>query len=304
MLQTAESESSRTYSVAFQGEIGAYSQSSVYAFFGKNGVKRVIPLPTFSQVFNSLFTAEGEKGSDYAVVPIENSLAGSVGETLDLLLTRDVRIIGEVSIAIVHVLAIHEDTSIDQIRSVISHPQAIAQCKMYLESKDWQQVAVYDTAGAAKMIRDGNLKDTAAIASEVAAEIYGLKVVERHIEDDHSNRTRFIVIEAKTEKTEIGEDLRKSDEEKGRNTNNYKTSVLFLTAHKPGSLVGALSAFSTRGINLTKIESRPMKSRPWEYYFFVDFEGREEDLNCKDALDELKSKTIEVKILGSYKRGI
>ncbi|MDH2901731.1 MAG: prephenate dehydratase [archaeon] len=305
VLQTAERETSRTYSVAFQGEIGAYSQSSVYAFFGKDRVKRVIPLPTFSQVFNSLFSAQGEKGSDFAVVPIENSLAGSVGETLDLLLTRDVRIIGEVSIPIEHVLAIHEDTSIDQIRSVISHPQAIAQCKMYLDSKDWQQVAVYDTAGAAKMIRDGNLKDTAAIASEVAAEIYGLKVVERCIEDDHSNRTRFIVIEAKkTEKSVTGEDLRRSDEEKESNDNNYKTSVLFLTAHKPGSLVGALSAFSTRGINLTKIESRPMKSRPWEYYFFVDFEGREEDINCKDALEELRSKTIEIKILGSYKRRI
>ncbi len=300
-LQTAKEESSETYSVAFQGEIGAYSQSAVYSFFGKDKVKKIVPLPTFSQVFRSLF-AEGkaEERSDYAVVPIENSLAGSVGETLDLLLSSDVRIIGEVSIPIAHVLLAHKETSKDKIRKVISHPQAIAQCKKYLDSKAWQQIPVYDTAGAAKMIKDGNLKDTAAIASEIAAAIYGLKVLERRIEDDHSNKTRFIVIKSKSKKANLIEYLKEPDEIRG----NYKTSLLFSTSHKPGSLVGALSVFSTRGINLTKIESRPMKSRPWEYYFFVDFEGHEEDENCRKALDELKDRAIELKILGSYKRGI
>jgi prephenate dehydratase len=300
VLQTAKEESSETYSVAFQGEIGAYSQSAVYKFFGKGKVKRVVPLPTFSQVFKSLFAKDAaEEKSDYAVVPIENSLAGSVGETLDLLLSSNVRIIGEISISILHVLLANKDSSIDQIRKVISHPQAIAQCKEYLDSKAWEQIPVYDTAGAAKMIRDRNLRTTAAIASEIAAEIYGLKVLERRIEDDLSNKTRFIVIQSKS-KTNLIEDFKELDER----SNSYKTSLLFSTAHKPGSLVGALSVFSTRGINLTKIESRPMKSQPWEYYFFVDFEGREEDQNCRKALDELKSRTIELKILGSYKRGI
>jgi prephenate dehydratase len=287
---TRENES---YSVAFQGELGAYSQSAVYAFFGKKNVERVIPLPTFSQVFVSLFSGQG---FDYAVVPIENSLAGSIGETLDLLLSTDVRIIGEVSIPIEHALLAHKGASLDLIRKVISHPQAIAQCKKYLDSKDWQQIAVYDTAGAAKMIRDENLQDTAAIASQVAAEIYGLEVLESGIQDDSSNSTRFVVIESstKTEKSVVAQGLQSS--------NIFKTSVIFSTEHKPGSLVGALSAFSTRGINLTKIESRPMKSRPWEYYFFVDFEGNTKNQNCREALRELKSKTSEIKILGSYKR--
>jgi prephenate dehydratase len=299
MLQSAkgERESSAPYSVAFQGEIGAYSQSAIYAFFGRSNVKEVLPFPTFRQVFASISAQDGRssQGPDYAVVPIENSLAGSVGETLDLLLSSDVRIVGEVSIPILHALIAHKDSSVDQIKKVISHPQAIAQCKVYLDSHAWEQVSVYDTAGAAKMIRDGNLKDTAAIASELAAEIYGLKVLEHYIEDDHSNMTRFVVIESRSKKPAS------EHEEMGRST-NYKTSLLFATKHKPGSLVGALSVFSSRGLNLTKIESRPMKSRPWEYHFFVDFEGHEKDENCREALEELKSRTTELKILGSYKR--
>jgi prephenate dehydratase len=288
-LKTLQTEES--YSISFQGEIGAYSQSAIYAFFGKEKVKQVVSHPTFGRVFNSLFA--NEKRSDYAVVPIENSLAGSVGETLDLLLSNDVRIIGEVSIPIEHALLAHKNASMKEIRKVISHPQALGQCKMYLESRNWQQVSVYDTAGAAKMIRDENLKDTAAIASVVAAEIYGLKILDRSIEDDHSNTTRFVVIES-------GRDYRERPYQKN---GSYKTSVLFSTAHKPGSLVGALSSFSNRGINLTKIESRPMKSRPWEYYFFVDFEGHESSENCRQALNDLRKQTIEVKILGSYKCG-
>ena len=294
-----EQESSGTFSVAFQGEIGAYSQSAIYAFFGRSNVKEIVPFPTFRQVFASLSAQEDTRVShkpDYAVVPIENTLAGSIGETLDLLLSSDVRIVGEVSIPILHALIAHKDSSIGQIRRVISHPQAIAQCKVYLDSNGWEQVSVYDTAGAAKMIRDGNLKDTAAIASELAAEIYGLKILEHYIEDDHSNMTRFVVIESRSKKRTL-------EYEVPERSNNYKTSVLFSTKHKPGSLVGALSVFSTRGINLTKIESRPMKYRPWEYYFFVDFEGHEKSENCRQALEELKSRAIELKILGSYKRG-
>lgn len=306
-----EKASNGAYRIAFQGEIGAYSQSAVYAFFGKETVEQVVPLPTFRKVFESLSLRDAEpregkkKSVDYAVVPIENSLAGSVGETLDLLLLNSstttassssggVMIVGEVSVPVRHALMIHGKTTIDKISKVISHPQAIAQCKLYLDSKDWEQIPVYDTAGAAKMIRDGGLRDTAAIASELAAEIYGLKITERSIEDDHTNQTRFVVIE----QGEIT-DGAIVDRIAGK---SYKTSLLFSTKHEPGSLVDALSALSTRGINLTRIESRPMKSRPWEYYFFVDFEGHIDDENCKEALAALKSATVELRILGSYAR--
>jgi prephenate dehydratase len=293
ITQEKEEEGKReSYSIAFQGEMGAYSQSAVYAYFGKGKVKQVLPLPTFSQVFGSLSSSHGP---DYAVVPIENSLAGSVGETLDLLLSNDVRIVGEISIPIEHFLLASRGTKLDQIRRVISHPQAIAQCKKYLDSKGWQQVAVYDTAGAAKMIRNENLVDTAAIASAVAAEIYGLEILERGgIGDDSSNSTRFVVIESNTKS--------KAKHPVQSTSNCYKTTVIFATEHKPGALVGALSVFSNRSINLTKIESRPIKSRPWEYYFFVDFEGHEDERNCREALRELNSKTSEIKILGSYRR--
>jgi prephenate dehydratase len=287
------------YSVAFQGEIGAYSQSAIYAFFGKDNVKQVLPLPTLREVFQTLEREEEEQPSaQYAVVPIENSLAGSIGETLDLLLlSRNLRIAGEVRIPISHALIVRENCSISKIRRVISHPQAIAQCKEYLDSHEWEQIPVYDTAGAAKMVRDGNLEDTAAIAGELAAEIYGLKVLVRGIEDDHSNQTRFIVITPISSVSTL-------DFEKGKPELNqdYRTSIIFSTEHKPGSLVESLSALSSRKINLTKIESRPIKSRPWEYYFYVDFEGHEKDENCRSALDELKEQTIELKILGSYRR--
>jgi prephenate dehydratase len=285
-LQLSESSA-----VAFQGELGAYSQSAIYAFFGRDKVRKVVPLPTFSRVFENLCKSSNV---DYAVVPIENSVAGSVGEVLDLLLSTDVKIIGEISIPIHHALLAQINTSIDQIRKVISHPQAIAQCKVFLDSKtSWQQVPAYDTAGAAKMIKEQNLKDTAAIASELAAEIYGLEILERDIEDDHSNQTRFVVI-THHDREIYGEEGAQS---------GYKSSILFSTHHEPGALVGALSVFSSRNINLTKIESRPMKSRPWEYYFYVDFEGHaSRDENCTSAIEELRRKTSELKVLGSYKR--
>jgi prephenate dehydratase len=292
----SQKEETLANSVAFQGELGAYSQSAVYTYFGKEKIKQVVPLPTFSQVFASLFSTHA---CDYAVIPIENSLAGSIGETLDLLHSSDVKIVGEVSIPIEHGLLARKGVPLNQIRKVISHPQAIAQCKRYLDSKDWQQIPVYDTAGAAKMVRDENLKDTAAIASRLAAEIYGLEILERNIEDDSLNSTRFVVIESNA-KSQESRNLG-STGSVIQSSIRYKTSVIFATEHKPGALVGALSALSTRNINLTKIESRPIKSRPWEYYFFIDFEGHKDDQNCREALQELKRKTSEIKILGSYK---
>lgn len=282
--------------VAFQGELGAYSQSAVYSFFGRDNVKKVMPLPTIQRVFSELCSDQKTNPSkpNYAVVPIENSTAGSVGETFDLLVSKNVKIIGETAVPIQHALVIHKDSEIKRVRKVISHPQALAQCREYLDARGWEQIAVYDTAGAVKMIRDKTLLDTAAIASELASEIYGLKLAERSVEDDHSNKTRFLVVVNASEVSDVLSEPSGAD----------KTSVIFSTKHSPGSLVRALSVLSFRGINLSRIESRPIKSKPWEYYFYVDFDGHLKEERCKQAVEDLQTQTLELKILGSYRRAI
>ena len=323
--------------VAFQGELGAYSQSALYAFFGKRSVSRVLPLPTLQRVFGALCGESGASSSstssaipDYAIVPIENSLAGTVGETVDLLIQKDVRIVGETSVPVEHCLVIHKDTTLGRIRRVMSHPQALAQCREFLDSfgAGWEQVSVYDTAGSVKMIKEQHLLDTAGIASKLAAEIYGMKIAKKRIEDDHTNRTRFIVIQ-RSKKGKEGVDVngKKGKEvaafpavRRGRMngslkansvlaanslpTGKDKTSAIFVTKHEPGALVSALAALSSRGINLMKIESRPMRGRAWEYYFYVDFEGHEREDRCRKAIADLAQKTEQLKILGSYRRGV
>ncbi|MHB8567096.1 MAG: prephenate dehydratase [Nitrososphaerales archaeon] len=279
-------------SVAFQGELGAYSQKAIYAFFGK--IACVMPLPTLQRVFGALSELND---LDSAVVPIENSLGGTVGETVDLLISKDVRIVGETCVPVEHCLITNPCTTIDKIRKVISHPQALAQCREYLDEdgrKNWGQVAVYDTAGSVKMIKEQKLFDSAGIASSLAAEIYGMKIVARGIEDDHSNTTRFIVIER----------IEKEKRKLSAPTGNDKTSIIFAVKHEPGALVRALGAMSSRGINIGKIESRPYRSRPWEYYFYVDFDGHFEEDKCKKAIADLHSQCEELKVLGSYKRGV
>jgi chorismate mutase / prephenate dehydratase len=284
-----------TISVAIQGELGAYSQQAVYSFFGKEAANQIYPLPTLQRVFSALFE-KGESAPDFAVVPIENSTAGSVGETIDLLISKDVRIIGETSVPVEHCLIIHKNTSLDKIRKVMSHPQALAQCKEYLdrEGNRWEQVPVYDTAGSVKMIKEQSLMDTAGIASELASEIYGMALAAKGIEDDPSNRTRFVVVEkAERDSNTVNEP-----------TGNDKTSVVFATKHEPGCLVRALSALSSRAINVDRIESRPIRGKSWEYYFYVDFAGHVKDENCRKALEDLKYQTEELKVLGSYPRGV
>ncbi len=282
--------------IAFQGELGAYSQSAVYSFFGRDTVKEVIPLTTLQRVFSELCSNPETNPSkpNYAVVPIENSIAGSVGETFDLLLSKDVKIIGETVVPIRHALVIHREADFKYIKKVISHPQALAQCREYLDAHQWEEIAVYDTAGAVKIIRDQNLFDTAAVASELACEIYGMKLAKTSIEDDHSNKTRFVVIVSARDASSMPSESTGSD----------KTSVIFSTKHAPGSLVRALSVLSFRGINLSRIESRPIKSKPWEYYFYVDFEGHVKEERCRQAIEDLESQTLELKVLGSYKRAI
>ena len=293
MKSSSDASENSKPTVAFQGELGAYSQAAIYAFFGKDQVARVVPLPTFQRVFGALVES-GEL--DYAVVPLENSLGGTVGETVDLLISKDVRIVGETSVPVEHCLIVNSETTMDEIKKVMSHPQALAQCREYLDrvGRHWEQVSVYDTAGSVKMIKEQNLLGCAGIASKLAADIYGMKVLASGIEDDHSNTTRFIVIE-------------RVDAKKGSESlpsGNDKTSIIFAVKHEPGALVKALGALSSRAINIGKIESRPYRSRPWEYYFYVDFDGHLQEEKCRRAIADLHSQCEELKILGSYKRGV
>ncbi len=264
--------------VSFQGEPGAYSEEATINFFGNN--VNSIPLPYLSDVFKSVENGDAE----FAVVPIENTLEGSVSETYDLLIGANVKIVGEEILRIRHCFMANEGVKIDDIREVWSHPQALSQCRKFIEKMKLKPVPYYDTAGSAKAIASGKIAYAGAIASCRAARHYGLNILAEGVEDSPNNYTRFIVIGK--EPAKIGE--------KG------KTSIIFSVNHVPGALYRALRAFAENNINMTKIESRPTKEKPWEYYFFVDFIGREEDSNVSMALKELKREAAFIKVLGSY----
>lgn len=266
--------------VAFQGERGAYSESAVRAFFGDD--TKVKPCRDLIEVFESVHKQEAQFG----VVPIENSLEGSVNQTYDLFLTHNLKVSGEIVIRISHCLIANPDTSLEKVKTVYSHPQALAQCRTFLERLGSELIPTYDTAGSVKMLKEKGLKDAAAIASERAAKIYGMKILARDIEDTPANYTRFFVV-SKDDAPKTGKD---------------KTSIIFAATHTPGALYHALEEFEKRKINLTKIESRPTKQKPWEYNFYLDFEGHRTEKNCAEALQALGEKASFLKILGSYPR--
>lgn len=266
--------------VSFQGEHGAYSEQAAQSYFGES--VHTEPCNTIKGVFTAV-----ERGSSFfGVVPAENSLEGSVNQTYDLLLESSLTIYAEIKIKITHCLLALPGTKLADVRAVYSHPQALAQCSAFLESLHVVGEPTYDTAGSARLLKEKDLHDAAAIASKKAASLYGLDILQERIEDFSENFTRFLVI-AKKEAERTGRD---------------KTSIVFATKHTPGSLQRALSELSTRGINLTKIESRPIRAIPWEYHFFVDFEGHRTDRECVNALEALGKATASLKILGSYPR--
>ncbi|PVX24627.1 MAG: prephenate dehydratase [Candidatus Bathyarchaeum sp.] len=265
--------------VAFQGELGAYSEMAVYSFFGKSA--EVKPCKSFDEVFESVKTGD----VNYGVVPIENSIEGSVNRTYDLFLEYDLKVCGEIIIRISHCLIAHKGTSINKIETVYSHPQALAQCRKFLEQHKLKSSSTFDTAGSVKMIKEEKMMNAAAIASERAAEIYDMTILEKEIEDQKNNSTRFFVLD-KQDSPYSGED---------------KTSIIFSTKSIPGALYKILGEFASRNINLTKIESRPTKQTLWEYHFYLDFEGHRTETKCQEALESMKDKTIFIKILGSYK---
>ena len=264
--------------VAYQGEPGAYSESAIYSYFGKP--IEPVPCRSFADVFRMVEMNE----VSYGVVPIENSIEGSVNAVYDLFLKYDLKVCGEVILKITHCLIANPGTKLNEIKVIYSHPQALGQCRTYLESLNCQLISTYDTAGSVKMIKEKGLRDAGAIASERAAEIYDMKILARGISDAPNNYTRFFVL----------------SRDDAPPTGNDKTSVIFSTRHVPGALYEALGEFAKRKINLTKIESRPTKRRPWEYNFYLDFEGHRSERRCAEALEGLRSKAVFVKVLGSY----
>jgi prephenate dehydratase/chorismate mutase/prephenate dehydratase len=265
--------------VAFQGERGAYSEEAVRALFGEVEVQ---PCPSLRDVFD--LVSRGQ--ADRAVVPVENSQAGSINETYDLLLLHALFITGELDQRIRHCLLALPGQALSGIRKVYSHPQALAQCDAFLRQHALEPVPAYDTAGSAKMLAEQHLAGAAAIAGRTAAQIYGLTVVAEGIETNPSNYTKFLSLAAAP----------------APRTGESKTSIVFMTQNAPGALYRALGAFAGRGINLAKLESRPRRQVPWEYLFYVDFEGHQDDPAVAAALAELTGVSAFLRVLGSYPR--
>lgn len=263
--------------VAFQGERGAYSEEAVVALWGEGAV---LPCASLLDVFEAVASGSTDRG----VVPVENSQAGSINETYDLLLSHSLFITGEVDLRIRHCLLALPGQTVEMIRQVYSHPQALAQCEQFLREHRLEPVPAYDTAGSAKMVADRRLAGVAAIAGRGAARIYGLEVLADGIETNPFNYTKFLCL-ATTPAPRSSE---------------CKTSIVFTTQNVPGALHRALGSFAQRSINLTKLESRPRRDVPWEYLFYVDFEGYKEDPPAAAALSELARVCTFLRVLGSY----
>ena len=264
--------------VAFQGEAGAYSEEAIINHWGDEA--EPVPRPYLLDVFEAVERGKAELG----LVPVENSIEGSVVRTFDLLNERSLRAQGETILRVVHCLIVNHGVKEVDVKRVFSHPQALGQSRDYLEKHGYEPVSFYDTAGSVRHIRDNNLRDSAAIASARAAAVYGMDVLVRGLENHSENYTRFLV---------VGKD-------RPRPTGRDKTSLAFVVAHQPGTLFKALGALAMNGVNMMKIESRPLIGSPWEYIFFIDVEGHIEDENVVKAMDELSKHTQYLKHLGSY----
>jgi len=265
--------------VAFQGEPGAYSEQAVFDYYGK---VETVPCESFDVMFDAVVSGK----SDTALAPIENSLAGSIHQNYDLLLRHDLNIVGEYLLRVRHCLIALPGVKRGDIKQAISHPQALGQCAGYLRKAGIKAEAVYDTAGSVKMLKASGARDMAAIASKRAAELYAMQILEEGIEDNAENYTRFLAIS----KEAVVPD------------GNAKTSIVFTLKNQPGSLFKAMSVFALRDIDLTKIESRPLQGKPWEYLFYIDFIGSASDDVSKRALDHLGEYAITLRMLGSYPR--
>jgi prephenate dehydratase len=273
--------------VGFQGELGAFSQQAILQLLGTKA--RPVPHVRFDQVFAAL----NKRAVDAAVIPIENTLHGSIHANYDLLLKYDFAITGETNVRIVHNLIAPPGLTFARVRKVFSHEVAINQClDFFAKHKRIEREVFYDTAGSVKMIMEQRPPGGAAIASELAAKTYKAHILKRGIEDDRQNFTRFFLLEP------IGSKPRGKG--KGQSP-PWKTSLVFSTRNMPGALFRALSALALRDLNLVKIESRPLRGKPWEYLFYLDLLGRRDDPAVKNALAHLGEVADFLRVLGSYR---
>ncbi|MGV7226583.1 MAG: prephenate dehydratase [Nitrosopumilus sp.] len=262
--------------VSFQGERGAYSEAAAKSFFDKQ--IETIPQTTFAETLES---TSNDK-SEFSVLPVENSIEGSVGESYDLLYSTSLNATGEIYHRIEHCLI--GIGSIDKIDTVYSHPQALGQCREFIEEHNMKTIPAYDTAGSVKMVKDLNKQNCACIASKEAAQIYEMPIIQENIANNLNNYTRFLIL-SKSNSSETGND---------------KTSIIFSIKHEPGSLFRIIENFHKNNVNLTKIESRPTKANTWEYNFYVDFEGHQNNSKIGEMLKKIGQDTLFLKILGSY----
>jgi len=266
--------------VAFQGTHYAFSEIAARQFFGQE----IITLPCLS--FAEVFSSVQNRNSDFGILPVENSLTGSIYQNLDLFLESTVSITGETSIRVEQHLIANPGVKIGNIKIVYSHPQALEQCRNFLSSMPHiETIASYDTAGSVKDIRDKQMLHAAAIASRQAAKDYDMQIIREEIEDIPENYTRFYII------SKAAQTLNNAD----------KTSIIFSMKNIPGALFKSLSVFALRDIDLLKIESRPLRGKPWEYFFYLDFAGNMQEERCRNAIRHLEEITSFLKVLGSYK---
>ena len=263
--------------VAFQGESGAYSEEAVRLHFGSD--VQTFPCRAFEHIFDAVESGE----ADFAAVPVENSTAGSINKAYDLLLDHDLKVHGELLLRIHHNLLVVPGVT-GEIREVRSHHQALAQCEDFLNRSGYVAVPWYDTAGSARDLASEPEPGVAVIASRLAAEVYGLEIAAERIEDMHHNYTRFFIVA----------------QGNAPHCSPAKTSLVFAVPDVPGALYDALSEFADRQINLVKLESRPRRNRPWQYVFYLDFQGHWDDQAAKEALVALLNRAAFVKLLGSY----
>lgn len=268
--------------VAFQGEAGAYSEAAAYAHFGQDIT--TLPCKTFEQLFDAVNKGKATHG----MAPIENSLAGSIHRNYDLLLCNQLHIIGEYHLRVSHCLMALPGVALKDVQRVYSHPQALAQCEKSLKELGLPPVVAADTAGSARALKENNDKNSAALASRHAAQVYGLNILQDNMEDNPANYTRFLALAPQKieQKSQI----------------EHKTSIAFSLINKAGILFNALSIFALREIDLTKIESRPQAGKPWEYLFHIDFIGHVEEEKVGNALNHLREIAPFIRVFGSYPR--
>jgi prephenate dehydratase len=270
--------------VAFQGEPGAYSEAATERFFGPTA--EPVPCASFDEVYERVQSGNCDRGT----VPIENSLAGSIHRNYDLLLRHDLFIVGEVILRVSHNLIANPGVALADLERVYSHPQALDQCEQTLKAllPAAQRIPTYDTAGSAKLLKERDDRHAAAIASRRAAELHGLSILRENLEDDPQNYTRFLILSRIAIQP----------------ASPAKTSIVFSARNVPGALFKSLSVFALRDIDLTKIESRPLQGRPWEYFFYVDFLGSLQEERCANAIANLKEIATFLRVLGSYPRDL